>query len=320
MIAVLGNGPLGSSVARALAVHHGHCVELFASPTLWSSHDDKGRLSRVVDFEGAREWIGWNKASLAAWRGLERASGIQFYRECGSVIFVPKAQLDGLAPQMDGVEYKKVRREEVLGGQLGEAVPELGLLETAAGYVNPKDLIAAQNAVFEAHGGKLWPETVEAIVPLQDGVEVSTAICTRRYDRVVICAGAYTNTLLAMLPAPLGEPLPYRTSRRTVLLGQVSKEDVVDGVLKTMPVMKITCEVAPSGDEPRGASGASGSDRDKAEAGSAYILPPIWYVEFGPTGPYILLTRQFTDPNDPPGHWYIRNDEYGGYFIKAITT
>eukprot|EP00931_Biecheleriopsis_adriatica_P011942 TRINITY_DN113033_c0_g1_i1.p1 TRINITY_DN113033_c0_g1~~TRINITY_DN113033_c0_g1_i1.p1 ORF type:complete len:292 (+),score=18.24 TRINITY_DN113033_c0_g1_i1:67-876(+) len=265
-IAVVGNGPVGASVARALAVRHGCFVELFSSPTLWSAHDDIGRISRVLDFEHAREWQVWNRESLNVWRELERASGISFFHECGSAVFAPQSILSQLEQQLTGCSYSKVERASFVGGILGSSVASHGLLEPSAGYVNPKSLISAQNAILLAHGGKIRYETVEALRQNPNGgFDVNTAKGVHSYRQVVLCAGAFTNHLLNTLPDSLGVPLSYRVSRRTVLLCEVS-EPTVFGELAGMPALKVCC------DDP---TGNGGSVRDAREAASAYILPPM---------------------------------------------
>ena len=74
-----------------------------------------------------------------------------------------------------------------------------------------------------------------------------------------------------------------QVSRRTVLLGRVSSS--TRQTLASMPALKVECE-------PGGATTSSSvgrSQRDQAEAGSVYILPPIWYDEFGGGGWYIKI-------------------------------
>ena len=58
-------------------------------------------------------------------------------------------------------------------------------------------------------------------------------------------------------------------SRRTVLLGRVS--EATQRTLADMPVLKVECGAA-AGD---GAPDPSASMRDRLEAGSVYILPPV---------------------------------------------
>ena len=92
-------------------------------------------------------------------------------------------------------------------------------------------------------------------------------------SEAVLCCGAFTNPLLSR-SSGLGPPMPHAVSRRTVLLGRVS--EATRARLARMPAMKVACE---PGDAMT--SAGSDSERDRLEAGSVYILPPIWYDELG---------------------------------------
>jgi len=292
-IAVIGNGPLGSSTARALITSPLASrldITLFDSTgALWSSHDDRGRLTRIVDFERQPEWVAWNRASLLAWRGLERDGGRGFFTACGSAIVADEAVLtDLMATQLGGEEGVRavgtasLLPAGVLGGE-ADGVPPGAILEERGGYVDPVDLVAAQNAVFTARGGTIVRDVVSGLRALPDpdgggGVALRTSSDEteeRVFHRAILCAGGFTNELLRRSHG-LGPPLPYDVSRRTVLLGRVSESTRL-GPLADMPVLKVAV-----GNE-GGTEGETGyaSERDAREAGSVYILPPILYPELG---------------------------------------
>jgi len=300
-VAVIGNGPLGASTARALLTSAAASrldVTLFDSAgALWSSHDDHGRLTRVVDYERQPEWVAWNRSSLAAWRGLERDSGQSFFTACGSAILADLGALsDLLATQLS--EDESVRMVEpasslLPAGVLGceaDGVPSAAVLEERAGYVNPVKLVAAQNAVFAARGGTIVRDAVSSLrdLPEVDGGGVAVHAASGgegRYDCAVLCAGSFANALL-LRSEGLGGPLPYAVSRRTVLLGRVS-DSTRRELLAGMPVLKVLCE-APEGAAAAAASFASA--RDASEAESVYILPPIFYPELG--GYFVKASRR----------------------------
>lgn len=364
-VAVVGNGPIGAAVARSLQTKYGAPagtgarVELFASPPteLWSAHADRGRITRVLDFEHAEEWVDWNRRSLGQWRELEQESGVSFFTQCGSLVFATPDELAKLQKQVDPLiapreedqDEKKMWGQEghvVPGGAvyvdrdrattssigngiggvaLGAAVPSHGLFEFSAGYVDPEELIRAQNVVFEKDGGILRWETVDRVETMsvlstatgvtEEGEDDDKFMLhcggrsgsasgqereqppTRTYgpfDVVVLCAGAWTNALLARSfgqnesEQHLAAALPYRVSRRAVVLAEVSS-DTVEGPLARMPAMKVELSTSDhsAGDHvvvddnnvaPEQQRGVS--LRCAREAASVFILPPIWYPEY----------------------------------------
>ena len=164
---------IGSAAARHLT-EMGHQVTLVgpAEPeeaATWQgpfgSHYDAGRITRQLD-----PWLFWSRASrasIARYRDLEKASGVAFFSEVGSLMAGPAGSV-----QMDRLESTRDRDSVPCETLQGEALaarfpyfhfePDmLGLYEPAmAGVVNPRAMVHAQIAAATAGGAKLLRETV----------------------------------------------------------------------------------------------------------------------------------------------------------------
>jgi len=155
---VVGNGPIGSSVARSLADRGVACTVVGPSGGGLCSHDDMGRIARVADAEGSTLWAERNKTSIALYRDLEARSGVRFYHECGSLCVGDDTFV---APIRESLETAAARYE-CLGTQaLRERFPYLrildgqcGVWEPEAGYVNPHEMVHANNALTKQAGGR----------------------------------------------------------------------------------------------------------------------------------------------------------------------
>ena len=151
-VVVVGNGPIGSAVAR-------HCSSLGASvlvldgrDALTSASDDMGRIVRPLDAEGRETWTRLNVRSIEAFPELESESGIAFFRRCGSVACGTPAFVEKPAARLReaGIGF-----DELGDGALVErafpylSVPSahVAIADRVGGFVDPKKMIEAQNAL-----------------------------------------------------------------------------------------------------------------------------------------------------------------------------
>ena len=93
-VIVVGNGPIGSAVARHVA-EGGHSVLVVdGGKRLTSASDDMGRIVRPLDAEGRQRWTAWNVESIEAFHDMETRSGVEFFTRCGSLACLLRTPLE----------------------------------------------------------------------------------------------------------------------------------------------------------------------------------------------------------------------------------
>ncbi|OWU86471.1 N-methyl-l-tryptophan oxidase [Oceanicola sp. 22II-s10i] len=260
-IAVVGRGMIGSAAARHLA-RAGHEVTLIgpdepadmaAHSGAFGSHYDEGRITRSLD--ATPFWSEVSRASIARYAEIEAESGVRFFTECGSLI----AGMQGAAPLQriaEGAERDGIPFRTLTDGTLAETFPMFsfpqgaeGLFEpTAAGYINPRRLVAAQGVAAERAGARILRCEAQGIDEDGNGVRIATQDGTVRADRVLVAAGAFTGAML-------GGAVGTTVYARTVVLLPVPDEEAHR--LSAMPTL---IWFDPDGSDP-------------------YLLPPIRYPD-----------------------------------------
>ncbi len=273
-IAVIGKGLLGSAALRHLTVNFPNLRVCIIGPDepqnrkthdgVFASHYDQGRITRVLD--PSPMWGQMAQESIAQYPAIERASGIVFHHRAGCLraTDLPEriAELDACAEQLapphnrldaEGCRaahaYLRFSDDFVAWDEVGEA-----------GYINPRQLVAAQLLAAQANGAAVIREIVAAIECKQDNVTIHTrkppagsptvqgqAIRARK---VLLCAGGYSNTLLE-------RKLDLRTKGHTILLAEVAPDEVAR--LRTMPSIISTFA--------------------HEDVSSLYMLPPVPYPD-----------------------------------------
>lgn len=152
-VVVVGNGPVGSAVARHIAEAGKSVLVLDGGDTLTSASDDAGRIVRPLDAEGRERWTEWNVESIAAFPSIERRSGIEFFRECGSLACGTPAFVE--KPKQRLTEANVPFVSHASGGDVERAFPFLSVPKThvavsdaIGGFVHPGKMIQAQNAIM----------------------------------------------------------------------------------------------------------------------------------------------------------------------------
>ncbi|MFQ5702711.1 MAG: NAD(P)/FAD-dependent oxidoreductase [Gemmatimonadales bacterium] len=240
-IAVIGAGMFGSAAARYLsAVAEGIALIGPQEPRdgeshsgVFASHYDETRLTRVVDPDLI--WATLAKRSVARYRELERASGIEFYSESGYMMVTPGG---GAREWFDFPAMRAVARDlnvelnELDDVALKNRFPTLrftpgsvGLLQQRdAGIINPRRLVAAQQKVARAQGTTLIREVVVGLRPTGTGVEIQTRSGdTLNANRVLLATGAYANAN-NLLP----RELDMQIRAAMVMLAEVPQETDFD--------------------------------------------------------------------------------------------
>ncbi|MEM9466782.1 MAG: FAD-dependent oxidoreductase [Actinomycetota bacterium] len=234
-VAVVGRGLFGSAAARHLA--DAGCSVAAIGPTtddgptgMPSSHDDEARLTRRVDAD--ERWAPFTERAVDAYRTIEQRSGIDFYRPVGG--------LTAARPGGDGkngdpipflVEHSPHGDVWEPGNRGWKARwPMLEFPAThaihhdpaPAGFIRPKRMIAAQEALTAEADGHLVDDTVASVTPATGGgyrIETTTGAMFEA-ERVVIATGAFAN-VHGLLP----KPAAITVKTEIVVLGEVSDAD-----------------------------------------------------------------------------------------------
>lgn len=246
LYAVVGAGLVGSALTRRLA-EAGHRVVCFGpghGKPPFSSHDDSGRITRVLD--GSDLWATLAARAIAGYSDIEARSGVRFHHPVG-VLWSAGSERP-LEPLRAVGRAFGVDHRAGLGGWEGVIGPsgDPSLLERSpAGYVAPREMLRAHRTLAMSAGASFDPRVVVAVdsnagrcsVTLSDG---ETAL----FDRVAVAAGAGTRELLgldlsvsgevvidAAVPDDVGERLAGRPC-----IGRLSSDGaVVEGYL-TPPI------------------------------------------------------------------------------------
>src|SRR4051812_4240192 len=145
------------------------------------------------------------------WRALERESGADLLALTGGLYFgrpADRTVAGGLASarQWDlPHELLDAAGIRARFPTLRPADDEVGLYETAAGFVRPEATVAAQLAMAGGRGADLRFEepAVEWSATPGGGVRVTTAAGAYEAGRLVVCPGAWAPSVLADLGVPM---------------------------------------------------------------------------------------------------------------------
>jgi len=307
-IVVVGNGPIGSAVAKYVAKAKAKAsIVVLASAELASASNDLGRIVRPLDAEGRADWTDLNRSSLERFREIERESGIEFFNARGSMFLGSPSFVERAASRLrsNGVPHE---RASVSDGEFAKIWPFLShaipksydvAWDTVGGYVDPHKMRAAQNALMRRANerARVVSATCVRVASAGDGaparVWTSDGNCLTCRLCVLAC-GAYTEALAresGLLSATKEESrgvgiAGIRISRRTVVLAEVLESEA-KSALAMMPTIKY--EVPQDVLDRARVKAASGvSDQSRNEAKSVYVLPPIYYPGPNPSQGWYL--------------------------------
>lgn len=246
--AVIGNGLMGSAAGRYLSqwsdsvaiIGPGEPADHTRHNGVFSSHYDEGRLTRELSRDPI--WAVISRQAVRAYSQLEEKSGIRFHGPVGRVLAnrPTAAEQAELLSWMEKVgAAAKDRHQYFAAGDRSwqqrfpflhfPADYDLYYEAAPAGYVNPRDMLRAQNEVARQQGARIIPELVVEVASEPDGVTIRTAEGSHiRAQRALIACGAFTN-FHELLP----QPLPLILKTEAMIWATVSPE-TAEG-LQTMP-------------------------------------------------------------------------------------
>ncbi|MGI9206230.1 MAG: NAD(P)/FAD-dependent oxidoreductase, partial [Woeseiaceae bacterium] len=189
--AIVGAGLFGSAAARHLSTMSDSVVLIGPGEPesrrdhqgVFASHYDASRLVRGIDPDLL--WATLAKRSIGRYRNIEKASGIDFYQDIGYMMVTPGGLGEdwfNLPAMREVAADLGVSIEDLTGDQLNDRFPFLEftpgssaiLQPRNAGYVNPRNLKAAQQKVAASQGTTIMPDIVTRIQKHGSQVEIAT--------------------------------------------------------------------------------------------------------------------------------------------------
>lgn len=231
---------------------------------VFASHYDQGRLCSRLGRDPV--WGPINLRAVGRYRDLEARSGIAFHRGVGwlratRLSDAERQDLRDWIAEVDRGHRVSIRHFEPGDGSWRALAPALAYPDShdviiepgPAGWINPRQLLAAQNAIAVAHGATVIDRLVAGIRSGRDGAIVTTDDgAEHSADRVLVAAGAFTN-FNGLLPRAI--PLRYKTE--STIWADVAPTDAER--LATMPVASY--------------------DIDHPAIDDIYLTPPIRYPD-----------------------------------------
>jgi sarcosine oxidase len=184
-------------------------VEQFASwHTLGSSHGDS-RIIRELYYEHPL-YVPLVQRAYELWEELEKEAGADLLRVTGGVMLgAPASELVRgamLSGETHGIPAEVLEREEVVSRFPAFAPPDgyVGVWDARAGYLRPEACIEAHTALARRAGATLrYEEPMLRWEADGEGVRVTTSSGEYRAERLALCVGAWTKSLLTELGLPL---------------------------------------------------------------------------------------------------------------------
>jgi sarcosine oxidase len=205
-IAVIGLGTAGSMTAWRLAARGADVVgyEQFGTAHDRSAHAGESRIFRTAYFEDP-EYVPLLRTAKALWRQLEGETGTELLTLAGNLMLGDaSSQMGNVSDSIEkfGVDASVIPIEEARNRWPNHPFHEndLVVLDREAGYLRPELAVLQAAYRAEALGAQLRTYTpAEGIDIRNDGVWVSAAGQSERYDHVVVTTGPWAAKLLPEL-------------------------------------------------------------------------------------------------------------------------
>lgn len=219
-VAVVGLGALGSAAAYQLAQRGARVIafEQFELGHVRGASHDTSRIVRH-SYE-AKEYVRLAVSSYQDWADFEAVAGETFVTQTGGLVFcapdtaVPSSEYADALTAV-GIPFELLEAAEVNARWPQFTIPEgvTTVYTPTSGIAHAARSVAALQMQARAHGAIIRDRCrVTAVEPTEDGAIVVTEAGSVRVAKVVICADAWTNALLA----PLGLEIPLVTMQEQV--------------------------------------------------------------------------------------------------------
>ncbi|UZX04665.1 N-methyl-L-tryptophan oxidase [Arthrobacter sp. CDRTa11] len=205
-VAVIGLGTAGSMSAWRLAARGAEVVgyEQFGIAHDRSAHAGESRIFRTAYFEDP-EYVPLLRTAKSLWRELEGETGTELLALRGNLMLGDSSsQMGNVSDSIDkfGVDASVIPIEEARHRWPHHPFHEgdVVVLDREAGYLRPELAVLQAAARAQSLGAQLRTYTpVEGIEAKDDGVWVTAAGHSERYDHVVVTTGPWAAKLLPEL-------------------------------------------------------------------------------------------------------------------------
>lgn len=210
-VVVVGLGGMGSAAAAHLAARGQRVLglERFGPAHALGSSHGGSRIIRQSYFEGAA-YVPLLRRAYELWGQLEADSGADLMTLCGGLYLgLPSSRT--VAGSLTAAEEHDLLHEVLTSAEVRRRFPtltpaddEVGVYEAVAGFVRPEATVSAWLSLAARRGAELrFEEPVLSWSASSSGVVVTTAAGTYSADRLVLCPGSWSPSLLADLGAPM---------------------------------------------------------------------------------------------------------------------
>ncbi len=197
-VAVVGIGAVGSAACRFLA-EAGHTVVGFERFEIGHGFGSSHGESRIIRYTYPEaHYTKLMGQAYPLWEALEQAAGEELFVRCGGLFFGPKDHPE-LTSMQQALEVNAVAHTLLCPEEVTERYPalvlhptEAALWQSDAGFLRAGAVVRAQARLAQKAGAELRENTV---VESLDALE--------SFDHVIVCAGAWANTLFPEHPLPL---------------------------------------------------------------------------------------------------------------------
>lgn len=208
---VIGIGAMGSAACHHLARRGARVLglEQFDIPNELGSSSGVTRMIRLAYYEHP-DYVPLLRRAYERWEELEAEAGEKLLYLTGGLYLGPR---DGelVTGSLESARLHKLEHELLERDELRRRFPQfrtpddwLGLFENRAGFLMPQRAIAAHARVALRHGAELRAR--EPVVGWERdgaGVHVTTAKGEYSAEKLIVCGGAWSGTLLRSLGIPL---------------------------------------------------------------------------------------------------------------------
>ena len=233
---VVGRGMIGTAATRYLSGSGKKTAVIGPKePEDWqnhqgvfASHYDESRITRILD--EASLWATLAKRSMEEYPVIEQKSGLVFHHPVGGLQVgpTPEKPSDYIAKLQTVSDELKINSQKYRRDQLQQKFPFFtfpegftGIHEEGfAGYINPRQLVAAQLQLAQQNGAEWLDQSVTSLQKKKDFVELTTHTGqSYQAQKVLIAAGGYTNFLLE-------RPLDLSPKACTLVFAEVLERDL----------------------------------------------------------------------------------------------
>ena len=307
---VIGKGLVGSAAAKYLSAASRRVAVIGPDEpnpndesVVYASHYDQARVQRIIGTDEV--WTRLNLDSVNQYENIQAQSGVFFHGSVGCLYVNPYGK-DHYLENADalGQKFNQSHRTYLNAQQISDdfncfQFPDQaqGLFESSpAGFINPRQLIAAQLNIFRNNQGEIYTDTVIGlafsnnlfVVQTQEG-NVYTS------SSVLLATGSFVN-YLSLIP----QPLQLKTKSEVVLLVKVNEADA----RKMSQMPSLLYEI----------------DEDETEG--IYLIQPVLY----PDGNYYLKIGcntpddRYFEEIEQVQHWFreARGEAFAPRLIKAL--